>query len=110
MSARARSWLASRAGAVPPQLEAAMENAVDEVADDIAVPHALAAAARVCLVRALHDCDDRSAALPLLAADALMTFACEAAADGDGADIMEFAASWAPERLALMLTDRGSSS
>jgi hypothetical protein len=44
-------------------------------------PALLAAAALACLADALGHGDDRAAALHLLAADALLTVACEAAAD-----------------------------
>jgi hypothetical protein len=44
-----------------------------------AVPAELGAAAIACLREALDRCDERGAALHLLAADALVTAACEAA-------------------------------
>ena len=89
MSDRARAWLAMRAGAVPPVLEARMERAMDDVLDDDVVARALADAARSCLLAAVHSGDDRAAALHLLAADALITYACEAAAgDADCIDTL----------------------
>ena len=107
MSDRARAWLAVRAGAVPPELEVVMESAVDEViGEDTALPHALAEAARICLHQVLRNCDHRSAALPLLAADALMTYACEAAVDEPGDALDDLARSCEPARLARMLTQR----
>jgi hypothetical protein len=60
----------------------------------------LALAARVCLQDALAACDERDAALPLLAADALITAACEHADEGE---LRRLAADWAPERLAATL-------
>jgi hypothetical protein len=82
MSRHGRAWLASRADDVPPSLQARMEPAVDGTAaatpPDVAGE--LAAAALACLQQAFDDCDERGAALHLLAADALMTSACEAAA------------------------------
>jgi hypothetical protein len=110
MSTTAHAWLAVRGG-VPPQLAAVMEDAVDRaVARHTELAGVLAEAARICLVDALDHCDERSAALPLLAADALMTFACEAAADGERAGIAELAESCAPQRLALLLPGGGSRS
>jgi hypothetical protein len=96
-----------RAGAVPPALEARMESAMDDVIDDDSVPASLADAARVCMRDALAAGDDRSAALHLLAADALITYACEAAADDSGAAFEAVARAAAPERLALLLDTDG---
>lgn len=97
-----------RAGAVPPALEARMESAIEDVIDDDSVPASLADAARVCMRDALAAGDDRSAALHLLAADALITYACEAAADGAAA-FEAVARAAAPERLALLLDTDGPS-
>jgi hypothetical protein len=109
MSARARAWVAARADAVPAQLVAVMRDAVDQVpGEELELPHALAEAALYCLRHALHDCDDRSAALPLLAADALMTSACEAAAHGDSEKITLLAETCTPQRLARLLSTSGS--
>ncbi|HEX2167230.1 MAG TPA: hypothetical protein VHG09_08310 [Longimicrobiales bacterium] len=103
MSDRARAWLAIRAGAVPPALEARMESAMDDVLEDDSIPAVLADAARVCLRDALAAGDDRSAALHLLAADALITYACEAAVDGDGDALRAIADANGPDRLAHLI-------
>jgi hypothetical protein len=83
MSRHGRAWLASRADDVPPSLQARMELAVDGTAaatpPDVAGE--LTAAALACLQQAFANCDERGAAQHLLAADALITGACEAAAD-----------------------------
>lgn len=109
MSDRARAWLAMRAGAVPPALEARMESAMDDVIDHDSVPATLADAARECMRDALAAGDDRSAALHLLAADALITYACEAAADGGEPGFDAVARAAEPGRLALLLDMDGSS-
>ena len=94
---------------VPAALVALMRNAVGDVAPttsrtsgDLAAadPAQLARAAQACLRGALTTCDDRAAALPLLAADALITMACERA-DEDG--LRRLATEWSPERLAAMM-------
>ena len=91
---------------VPAALAAHMRRALDDVApantgDDPAVdPARFAAAAHACLRDALTACDDRDAALPLLAADALITAAC---AGADENELRRLAAEWAPERLAALL-------
>ena len=104
---RARAWLAVRAGAVPPELEALMESAVDDVLDDeLPLSQSFAEAARICLRRSLRNCDQRTAALPLLAADALMTYACQAAAEEGTAALAALALSNSPDRLARLLPAR----
>ena len=80
-----------------------MEAAVDDVLDDDTIHGALADAARSCLRQAIDLGDDRAAALPLLAADSLMTYAFEAAAMVDDAALRELAESWSTERLAAVL-------
>lgn len=114
--ANARAWLAARAGAVPPALEARMETAVDEVGADGTsnagdVSQVLGAAGLMAIRGALERCDERAAALHLLAADALVTSACAAAA-GAGDDALDaLCAAFAPERLASLTGgagDRGS--
>jgi hypothetical protein len=85
----ARAWLAAIGGtAVPASLQARMEQALRDVAaDQPDVADLFAAAALSCLQDALAQCEERDAALHLLAADALMTAACEAAAaDADAAE------------------------
>ena len=103
MSDRARAWLAMRAGAVPPVLEARMESALDDVLDDDVVARALADAARSCLRDAMRAGEDRAAALHLLAADALITYACEAAAVGAAHDLDVLADTSGADRLSQLL-------
>ena len=86
-----------------------MESALDDVLDQDSVPASLADAARVCLRDAMAAGDDRSAALHLLAADALITYACEAAADTRAAAFDAVARAAAPERLSLLLDGEGGS-
>jgi hypothetical protein len=116
VSAQARAWLALRAGAVPPSLEARMEAAVDAVGDGRSVHRDLADAALRCLLAAARLGDDRGAALHLLAADALITAACEAAAEAGPAALEAVRADATPARLADLMvlpavpTDEGTSS
>lgn len=123
MSRRARVWLVERAGPVPPSLQAAMERAADaargqvERAADAArrdrdgsdsLPDALADATLRSLRTAIRLGDDRDAALALLAADALVTFACEAAADtgvDTGAALDRLCTAFAPSLLDDLLPD-----
>ncbi|MEX0907263.1 MAG: hypothetical protein WD054_02950, partial [Gemmatimonadota bacterium] len=83
-------------------LQVRMEEAVRELdtAAGATLPHVLGEAALACLRAVVPHCDDRAAALDLLAADALLTYACEVAA-GDAALLNELCAAFAPERLRL---------
>lgn len=85
-----------------------MESAIDDALDDEAIPGTLADAARICLRDAVLTGDERGAALHLLAGDALLTYACEAAAaDGDVDMLGELARSWSPARVASLLESYG---
>lgn len=97
-----------RAGPVPPELEARMESAIDDAPDDDSVHAPLADAARICLRDALAAGDDRAAALHLLAADALLTYACEAAAEHGAAALAELVEVFASERLAHLTEGQGT--
>lgn len=77
-------WVASRAAGVPPHLLARVHEALGPASQLPAarVPEACVAAAdRMVGALLSHDRTGRDSALALLAADALVTFAFEAAAD-----------------------------
>lgn len=84
VASAAREWLDRRGAEVPPALLERMRAAVDTAAGG-SVPAVLADASLACLRDALERCDDRAAALHLLAADALVTAACEAEAEAEAA-------------------------
>ncbi|HSJ06702.1 MAG TPA: hypothetical protein VK936_08370, partial [Longimicrobiales bacterium] len=107
MSSPARSWLAARSAGVPASLQTRMETALLEAPAPAGSPvHAeLAAAAIACLQAALRIGDDRSAAIHLLAADALITAACEAAADDGLGGVDELMAACAPSRLDALVAE-----
>jgi hypothetical protein len=101
----ARSWLAARVAAAPPALRERMDTALAGLPD---APGGragkLGAAALVCLRAALDAGPGRDAALPLLAADGLLTHGCEAAAEEAGDEgVAVFAANWGATRLAALL-------
>lgn len=75
------AWLSRRDGEVPDSLRIACRAALSRVGDRATVADALAEAASICLARAIEAGSDRSAAGPLLAADALLTWAMEAAVE-----------------------------
>lgn len=82
-------WLDRRRPAMPVELRLAVDAALSEaggVAGDL--PDVLAHAALETLSNVASAPSDRSTAAELLAADALLTYACEAAAEA-GADRLE---------------------
>jgi hypothetical protein len=89
---KVREWLAARADHVPATLSKRMEGALGERLDleaGVTVEPFVEAAEEL-----LHDCLDRrpgdaprDIALNLLAADALMTYACEAAVERPDAEL-----------------------
>ncbi|HUF14133.1 MAG TPA: hypothetical protein VMN78_13620 [Longimicrobiales bacterium] len=86
MSEAALHWLESRDAAPPALRERMMHWAAASDAEE--APLALGQAALAALQRALELGPARAAALELLAADALVTYACEAAA-GVGSEALE---------------------
>ncbi|MDB4949206.1 MAG: hypothetical protein JWM27_1855 [Gemmatimonadetes bacterium] len=105
----AETWLRERLSDAPPRLLDAMVAAVrsagaeagvavDPAAsvdrDDGGVPDALAAAALMLYERVLAGSGKREDALPLLAADALMTHALEAQAEIDADGLAGFDERW----------------
>jgi hypothetical protein len=83
MTHAAKQWLQLHSAGVPASLSEHMLRALaGAVSDDASAStsEALLLAAMSCLREAVELCDARHGALPLLAADGLMTAACEAAA------------------------------
>jgi hypothetical protein len=101
------AWLRGRRPAPPERLARRMEAALQAVDADDDVSHALGNAAFACLQASLEAGPGRAAALDLLAADALLTYAWEAAAE-EGADGLErFAAACGPARFQALLPEVG---
>ena len=104
----AERWLRDHAGDAPPALLAAMAAALsaDDGDDEHGVPDALAAGA-LRLYRALLDgTGGREDALPLLAADALLTHALQAEAELDPAGVDAFARRWGAAGALSLLSDQ----
>lgn len=99
----ADEWLMARADGVPPRLLARMRSALGEIEPARPISSALGEAAVLCLNAALASTADRSGALDLLAADALLTAGCEAAADEDVEAVARFAADYGAARLGNLL-------
>jgi hypothetical protein len=89
----AERWLLSHAGAAPADLLASMKAALSETSG-LAVPDALAGAAMRLYARVATGPGGRADALPLLAADALLTHAFEAQAELDPTGVAELARRW----------------
>jgi hypothetical protein len=108
MSDDVQAWVAARAADVPPSLRQRMNEALvagDPASRRAEIPDRLAAAAVACLRDVLPRCDERSGALDLLAADALITYACEAAV-GDAPSLDSLCDAFAPDRLARVIGGR----
>jgi len=97
------AWLKERQAGVPASLAERMRR---YVADGPPAPPAdrLAQAARAALRAALDRPDERASALDLLAADALITAAFEAAAQDGPAAVDRLAAASAPGAIVELLT------
>jgi electron transfer flavoprotein alpha/beta subunit len=105
VSSPAHAWLAQWRAAVPPSLASAVEPAVTASGDSASdIVTALSDAALACLRTALRIGNDRAAALHLLAADALITAACEAAAGSSG-QLDDLAKRFAADRLGTLFQE-----
>ncbi|MDQ3309057.1 MAG: hypothetical protein M3497_02940 [Gemmatimonadota bacterium] len=88
----AEAWLRERLADAPPVLLDAMVAALPYHAESL--PDALAGAALALYQQVLDGAGGREDALPLLAADALMTHAFEAQAELDTGGVARLAACW----------------
>lgn len=104
MSNAARTWLEERRPAQPSSLAAALDRFTAEagVAGG-GVADRLADAGLLALRAALERPDDRAGAFDLLAADALITYAFEAAAEEGTDAVNRLAGRLGPDRLAELL-------
>ncbi|MBX6363244.1 MAG: hypothetical protein IRZ00_05190 [Gemmatimonadetes bacterium] len=97
-------WLDTRTPPPPAELRARLADALEPAET---LPGALADGALVCLAAALARGDDRAAALDLLSADALLTYALEAAAEAGADEVLAVADAYGPARLAALLPEGG---
>ncbi len=99
------AWLRGRAGDAPPALMDEMLGALPAEASD-SVADALAEGALTIYRRLLYSAGGREDALPLLAADALLTHALQAQAETDPDGLDAFDRRWgAAGALALLTPD-----
>jgi hypothetical protein len=98
------AWLAERLHDAPEPLRTRMEAAVASVMSEAPMHEQLAQAAQRCFARALRDSSHESA-LDLLAGDALLTHACEAAAEAGSATLAVFANAWSAEHFEQLLAN-----
>lgn len=94
----ALSWIDDHLGDAPPSLVERMRELV-RVSDGRTSAHALANAAAAGLRNAIEIGDKREAALDLLAADALLTHACELVASLDPDGLPGFVEEYGPDRI-----------
>jgi hypothetical protein len=88
----AERWLRSRVPGAPAQLLTTMISALPETADSL--PDALAAASVRLYAQVVDGAGGREDALPLLAADALLTHAFQAQAEIDASGLAALADRW----------------
>jgi hypothetical protein len=89
---RLEAWLDQRTSQAPPALRTRVREYVLAASGD-SLSASLASAGRAALDRVLSHSGDRSAALDLLAADALITLALRAQAEEEPERLEEFAAA-----------------
>ena len=100
-------WLAARSDAAPASLRPRLRAAIDasrEIGDGSIADRSCLAGESLLVRLLVEDCASRTAAPDLLAADALVTYAFEAAAETDGetTDSMDRRAAAAMRRIARL--------
>ena len=103
----AGDWLSARSAGVPGALAEAMAGAVRKAAGEESVGATLASAALERLATVARPDAGRGTALDLLAADALLTAAFEAAAEGGPAEVEALGASLGMARFEALLVREG---
>ncbi len=101
----ALAWLDARAAAPPPELRERMAAALADVTSET-VPGTLAEAALSCLQATMAAGGERASALDLLAADALLTYALEAAAEMGAQALRDVVDAYGPSRLGEVIPPR----
>ena len=81
----------------------ALTRASEEGGGAVGVPEQLAEAGLAALAEVIAGVGARASAVRLLAADALLTFACEAAAEEGGGALERLTEALAPDRFAALL-------
>lgn len=99
----AASWLAARIADAPEALRARMLAALNDVNGVEEIHEHLGQAAALCLERAMSETARRESAMDLLTADALLTHACEAAAEAGSDVLAAFASAWDATRFEQIL-------
>ena len=99
----AQAWLDAQTEAAPQGLRECMRAAVAREPDG-SIQDVLARAALTSLRNSLSAKNEKASALHLLAADALLTHACAAAAEAGKDALAKFAAEWSPARFQSLLS------
>jgi len=92
----AEDWLRLRLAESPTPLRERLEGPIAKLTPDVDLPDALMAAACELLERARDRLDSRESAFDLLAADGLLTLACEAAAFSNPETLAEHCRAMGP--------------
>jgi hypothetical protein len=96
-------WLTARITDAPDALRDRMLAALSEVSGAEEIHEHLGQASALCLERAMAEQARRESAMDLLAADALLTHACEAAAEAGSDVLAAFAGAWDATRFERLL-------
>ncbi len=100
------AWLDARESPPPAELRERMAQALGGLKAET-VPGALAEAALTCLQATMAHGQDRASALDLLAADALLTYALESAAELGAETLRRIAGDYGPAALDRVLPEEG---
>lgn len=100
-------WLDGRRPAAPAELRRAIDECVDQSDGFGSIHDRLATAGVRALERAVNSVGDRSSASLLLAADALLTYACEAAAEAGPAELDRLLGTLDLARFSELVGERG---
>ena len=101
----ARRWLEDHASGSPSTLRAAMDRALNASTGDAAAAETLAAAGLGALAAVVAGHGERVSAVDLLAADALLTCACQAAAEAGPGAVEALTSSLEVARFEALLTE-----
>ena len=105
-SDQARAWLDARRPGPPPELRAHIDAVLAVTGHhDASVVTQLGEAALRSLAIAIEKCDERAAAIDLLTADALLTYAMEAAAEMGGDALEAAAQAYGGARIAALIPE-----
>ena len=100
------AWLETHIAEAPAQLRERMQRALANADETKPVAQQLSDAAMSCLSASLSNTGERSCAIDLLAADALLTHACQAAAEEGAESLVTLTESMNADSFAALLREQ----